>query len=237
MTPIPPSAVLFLLQAGYSAELVLPIAVDSINGLANESKRGMQRAADPRFLRLASLMRAGQLSGGLQIRVERPASGAETSVIVFGPSKDPEVAAMGREVRSLLGVRQGLQKLSVYYGGYSGRDDEIDMTTRSMLQVMLELASGSVQVPASDVAEGRAAPGRVAGGPEPASSATTIAIQSGPAAPKDAYVSVQYGGRWFWIPDTDVLSKYRFAFVMLLFSISDTGVRSNAPVVTVPASP
>ena len=38
MTPIPPSAVLFLLQSGYSAILILPIAVNSINGVANESQ-------------------------------------------------------------------------------------------------------------------------------------------------------------------------------------------------------
>jgi len=111
------------------------------------------------------------------------------------------------------------------------------MTTRSMLQVMLELAAGSVEVPASDVAEGRAAPGLVTDGAPGAADASTIPIQSGPEAPKDAYVAVRYGGRSFWIADTDVQAKLRFAFVMLLFSISDTGVRGNAPVVTVPASP
>lgn len=237
MTPIPPSAVLFLLQAGYSAELVLPIAVDSINGLSNESKRGMNRPVDPRFLRLAALMREGQLNGALQIRIDRPTEGGETAVIVFGPSKDPAMVAAGRELRSLLGVRPGLRRLRVFYGGYSGRDDEIDMTTRSMLQVMLELAAGCVQVPESDVAEGRAAPGLVTTAAQPPASAATIAIHSGPAAPSDAYVAVQYGGRWFWIADTDIQSKYRFAFVMLLFSISDTGIRAAAPVVTVPASP
>jgi len=42
--------------------------------------------------------------------------------------------------------------------------------------------------------------------------------------------------RWFWIPSTDIQSKYTFGFVMLLFSISDTGVKGTAPVVTVPAN-
>ena len=45
-------------------------------------------------------------------------------------------------------------------GGYSGKDDEIDMMTRSMLQIMLEFAA-VVQVPESDVAQGKATPGLV----------------------------------------------------------------------------
>ena len=50
------------------------------------------------------------------------------------------------------------------------------------------------------------------------------------------YVAIQYKGRWFWISDTDIRSKSIFTSVMLLFSISDVGVRSAPPVVTVPAN-
>jgi cell division ATPase FtsA len=39
MSPVPPSAVLFLLQSGYSAVVVMPLTIDSINGIANESRR------------------------------------------------------------------------------------------------------------------------------------------------------------------------------------------------------
>jgi hypothetical protein len=61
-------------------------------------------------------------------------------------------------------------------------------------------------------------------------------ILSGAAPPPDAYAAVRYKGHWFWIPDTDIRSKTIFTGVMLLFSISDVGVRSPAPVVTVPAN-
>jgi hypothetical protein len=59
---------------------------------------------------------------------------------------------------------------------------------------------------------------------------------SGDSPPSEAFVSVPYKNRWFWIADTDIRSKYTFGFVMLLFSIADTGVRGPAPVVTVPAN-
>src|SRR5271157_750481 len=159
MTPVPTSSVLFMLQSGYSAERIIPIILDSINGLNNESNR-LRRPADPKFTRLVELMREGQLAGAIQIRIERPKAGDESSVFVFGPSKDPQLAEKGRELKSLLGLKPDLRELRVNYGGYSGKDDEIDMMTRSMLQIMLEFAA-IVQVPQSDVAQGKAGPGLV----------------------------------------------------------------------------
>jgi hypothetical protein len=234
MTPIPPSAVLFLLQSGYSAKISLPLILDSINGMNNESRRGMTRAADPRFARLVELLHQLQLSGGVESRIERPKDGGETSLLVFGPNPDPETAAKSAEIHGILGLKQGIREIRVRYGGYSGRDDEIDLMTRSMLQVMLELAA-TVQVPEAEVAEGRASPGLVDTQPAGTVERPPVTILSGESAPKDAAVSVEYRGRWFWVPDTDIQSKGTLGFVMLLFSISGTGAKSGPAVVTVPA--
>jgi hypothetical protein len=152
MTPVPPSSVLFMLQSGYFADRIMPIMLDSINGLNNESNR-LRRPADPKFTRLVELMREGQLAGAIQIRIERPKEGAESSVLIFEPSKPPQLAARGREIKSLLGIKPDLRELRVNYGGYSGRDDEIDMLTRSMLQIMLEFAA-VIKVPEADVLQG-----------------------------------------------------------------------------------
>jgi hypothetical protein len=57
----------------------MPIMLDSINGLNNESNR-LKRPADPKFIRLVELMREGQLAGAIQIRLERPKDGGESSV-------------------------------------------------------------------------------------------------------------------------------------------------------------
>jgi len=46
----------------------------------------------------------------------------------------------------------------------------------------------------------------------------------------------QYDKRWFWIAGNDIQSKYTFTIIMLLFSISETGVKGAAPVVTIPAN-
>ena len=234
MTPIPPSSVLFMLQSGYAADRIMPIMLDSINGLNNESNR-LRRPADPKFTRLVDLIREGQLAGAIQIRIERPKDGAESSVLIFGPSKDPELANKGREIKSILGIKPDLRELKVNYGGYSGKDDEIDMMTRSMLQIMLEFAF-TVQVPESEVVQGKATPGLVDTPGAGALNGPPLRVLVSDTQPQDAHVAVQYDGRWFWIADTDIQSKYTFEIIMLLFSIADTGVKGSSPVVTIPAN-
>jgi len=226
--------VLFALQSGYSATRIMPIMLESINGLNNGSSR-LRRLVDPKFTRLVELIEEGQLAGAIQIRIEPSKSGAESSVLVFGPSKDPELAAKGREIKSLLGIRPDLRELKVNFGGYSGRDDEIDMMTRSMLQIMLEFAA-AVQVPQSDVEQGKATPGLIDTRAPAAPGGPPLRVLVTDAPSKDAFVAVQYHERWFWIADADIQSKYTFGIIMLLFSIADTGVKGVAPVVTIPAN-
>jgi predicted small lipoprotein YifL len=234
MTPIPPSSVLFMVQSGYSAELVMPIMLNSINGLNNASNR-LRRPADSKFIRLVELMREGQLAGAIQMRIERSKDGAESSVIIFETGKDPHLTSRSSEIKSILGIKSDLREFSVYFGGYSGKDNEIDMFTRSMLQIMLEFAA-VVQVPVSDVAQGKATPGLVATAMEGAPNGPPLRVLVAEEQPQDAYVAAQYHGKWFWIADTDIQSKYTFAVIMLLFSIADTGVKGATPVVTIPAN-
>jgi hypothetical protein len=211
----------------------MPIMLDSINGLNNESNR-LRRPADQKFTRLVELIREGQLAGAIQIRIERPKDSAESSVLIFGPSRDPQLADKGREIKSILGIRPDLRELRVNYGGYSGKDDEIDLMTRSMLQIMLEFAA-VMQVPESDVVQGKATPGLVETPGAGALNGPPLRVLVTDTQPQEAHVAVQYDGRWFWIADTDVQSKYTFGIIMLLFSIADTGVRGSAPIVTIPA--
>ena len=237
MTPIPPAAVLFLLQSGYSATLVMQIAVDSVNGIANESRRaGMTRPGDPDFARVTQLLYELQLANALQIRIERSKDNTETAVMGFPPTHvGPDIVAKTAEMRRILRLGAPNQPYQVRYGGWSGKPDEIAIVTRSMLQVMLELGI-LAQVPESDIAGGRATPGTAAPPSPVAERPPLLNIRSGASPPPESYVAVPYKGRWFWISEDDIRSKSIFTSVMLLFSISDVGVRSAPPVVTVPAN-
>jgi hypothetical protein len=235
MTPIQPSALLFMLQSGYAADLVMPIVVNSINGVNNASERGVSRPADPQFLRLVKLIRDLQLADRVQVRIERAKDGNPNAFILIQPSKDPQLAAKSKEIRAILHLNPGLNEFGVYYGGDLGKDNEISIMTRSMLQIMLELGT-LVQVPAADIAAGEATPGAVFTQSSEAQPPALLKVLSGNAPPTDAYVAVPYDGHWFWIANTDIRSKYTFGAVMLMFSISDTGLPASAPVVTVPTN-
>ena len=74
------------------------------------------------------------------------------------------------------------------------------MATRSMLQVMLELGV-LAQVPEADIAGGKATPGAGSVPSPTAERPPLLNIMSGAAPPPEAYVAIQYKGRWFWIAD------------------------------------
>jgi len=234
MTPIPPSSVLFVLQAGYSAERVMPMMISSINGLSNGSNR-LKRSAEAGFARLVKLVGEAQLADSIEFRIEKPKDGAESSLLMFPPRKDAAALARREEFAKLLGLKPDLREVKVYYGAYSGKGDSIDMKTRSMLEIMLEFAA-TVQVPETDVAGGRASPGLVDARPEENFNGPPLRVFSGPEPPKEAFVAVQYHHRWYWIADTDIQSKTTFGALLLLFSIADTGVKDTPPVVTIPAN-
>ncbi len=72
MTPVPPSAVLFMLQAGWPADIVLPITLEAINGLrARKSAGAGQRTGDSGYYRVIELFGQIQRSAAMGMRVCR----------------------------------------------------------------------------------------------------------------------------------------------------------------------
>jgi hypothetical protein len=53
--------------------------------------------------------------------------------------------------------------------------------------------------------------------------------------PENAYTAVNYKGHWFWVDDRDFKSKRAFAFLMILFSLTESGGQRELPLVTIPA--
>lgn len=97
---------------------------------------------------------------------------------------------------------------------------------------MLNLGFG-IDLPAAHAASGQALPSRARTGDEEAK--PSVHIHSGTEAPDDAYAAVPYKRYWFWIDDKDIASKRNFTFLMILFSLAETGPGTPAPVVTIPS--
>lgn len=233
MLPIPVPSILYLVQSGYPADLVLRICVDSVSGLQNSyGGAGRQQAGDPKFRELIEAVRDSQVLGGLGMKV-KSVHDRQAVVIFLRPLKDKAIVESFRKFRELLGLSATAGEFTVVYGTYPENNTEIAILSRSILQVLTDLASG-IDVPETDVAEGRVY-GLQRTPEQKRMFPPLIVVRTGPAAPGDAYVSVSYRNRWFWIDDRDKQSKQIFNFMMFVFSLTDTGAQQAAPLLTIPA--
>jgi hypothetical protein len=234
MGPIPASSILNLIQSGYPADLVFRVLVQSINGVRNRfGGAAAARSADPDFYSLIEKMRRLQASGVIGLRIQK-VNEAETTVIVFSGKADEKIEADVAEIKKILGLDPGAREFKVVYGMVQANDKEIAILSRSMLQVLSDLAS-YIEAPEIDVTEKRVNPGlkdELAGG---VPVAPLVRIYSSSHGPDDAFVAVPYNKHWFWIDNKDLPSKQIFSFLMFVFTLVETGGKEGAPVVTIPA--
>jgi hypothetical protein len=235
MTPLSPESVFFTIQSGWPADGVLFASVASLNGLKNQdSSIAGVTPPDPDFLRVLQLLRKIQLSGAVTMRIKQEAQQPQTAILVFrSQNVSPETLAAIHELRQLLRLDPDAGELKLVFAGASVSDKEIAVITRSMMQQMATMAS-QVEVPPEDVTQGRATPGWEAVANN-TNAVRLIQIKCSKAKPADAFVTVDYRNHWFWIDDRDLKSKRVFSFMMMLFTLADTGEKESLPLITIPA--
>ena len=104
-----------------------------------------------------------------------------------------------------------------------------------MAEILLEVGRRD-RMPADHVAQGRTAASTREAGPEDPRDRPFVRIRSSASPPADNYAAVRYRGTWYWIDDDDIASKRIFSFLLIFFSLAETGVTPQAPVLTVPAN-
>ncbi len=234
MTPIPPAALLSLIQAGNPVDLVLRLTVNVVNGIHNRFGGDLRaRPAEPEFFLLLERLRRIQLSGGIGMRVRRT-DREEATVLTFRQKVDPPIEADILAVRQMLGLDPSAGELRVVYGSVAANDKELAILSRSILEILVDLSS-FITVPETHVAEHRVGP---TAEPEVGPSGPIrplIRIASSQERPADAFVAVPYRDYWFWIDDRDIPSKRLFSFMFFIFTLVETGGKENLPVITIPA--
>ena len=134
----------------------------------------------------------------------------------------------------MLGLDPNAREFRIIYGMIASNNKEIAILSRSVFQVISNLAA-SIEVPEAHVAEKRVNPSSLEKTADGSPIPSMIRVQSSSEKPGDAFVAVPYHDHWFWIDGKDLRSKGLFSFLMFILNLVDTGVKEWAPVVTIPA--
>ena len=236
MTAIPQTTIFQLCQSGWAMDQLLECCVQWVNGIPNVSISGIRdshRPVDPRFRRVATLLRTLQDAGLLVFAVEAAPEGGNAIYLRAAP--DPRgMEEERRQLREILGYSSEIVAgLKLVVAPFRVGPDELAMQTRSLLGVMWALSRG-VAVPEEHVKRGWTDDYRDQNESE-AEQTRWLQVGCSVLPRADAFVQVWYKGHWFFIDESDVSSKRTFALLDYLFSLQQTEKAQDLPVVTVPA--
>ena len=234
ITPIDPKNIFFMIQAGYSADFLLGLTVEGLNGVRNRSTGGgVVREADAEFVRALDLLRQVQAAGAFGMRVEEDKAKGSTGVVFFRRDDVPaEIVEKAAEIRRLLKLPAQGQKFTLAYSPVREAENELSVNSRSMLQIMTAFSS-YLDVPEGHLKDHSAVPAFEKAAP--GSRVDVVRIYSGKAKPAHAFAAVHYRDYWFWIDDGDVPTKRALTAVMFFFTLAETGDTGKLPLVTIPA--
>ncbi len=230
LTPIPPSAIFFLIQSGKSVDNVLYLCVQSINGINNHYD-GPQRSIpiNPDFTEVLTRLSRMQKSGMVGMRIQMVENNPNT-VFFFPKGASAEIEQDVSWLKKKLGLNPQVSEFKVVYASVP-EPNEIAIMSRSVSEVLVQIAA-SIEIPEDDLKQNRAY--AVTKTDNPLAERLSVHIRSGKEKPTDAFVSILYRGKWFWIDDTDFRSKQIFSSLMILLSLMESDKGANQPLITVP---
>ncbi len=228
MKPITPATILFLVEAGWSADSVLRLTLDSVNGHRNFSALSWRKSeTESQFEQFVEVFKTLQNVGALGIRISKGEGGAyATQISIQSNNLDEEQLAQLALFKSNLDLIPDSERFNVVYGHQSKQKQDINILTRSLLQILLEQSAG-VDIPQSDI-------DRVLKvNKDNLVNAPMLQIKSGDSQPNSAFIKVFYRGHWFWVEDTDLRSKIIFGYLILLSNLAEGGGQHLQPVISI----
>ena len=236
MMPIPPSVILNLIQAGTPVDEIFRISVQSVNGIDNRRVgRLFVRRANPEFYALLPYLERLQSSGDIGMRVQPADKGEAKLKMIFRPKTAAAEENALRNAAKILGLDPAAREFQVIYGTVAANDREIALLTRSILEILTDMAS-YINVPEAHVAERRVRPTPEDDMGPRGPILPLMRIASSAECPADAFVSVPYLGYCFSIDNRDLPSKQTFSSIMFLFTFVETGSKEAAPILTIPTT-
>jgi hypothetical protein len=239
VSPIPLAVVFGLMQSGWSPQRVFNLCIESINDLDNASSAsGPTPTTKPvyePFSEAVNLIENLYKQKCLLIgtRFDHP----KEWVVQFTDSNHPGV----QELKSILGLDPNQSEFHLSSNALDKRDTILTIRTRSMIEVLFYL-SHAVDVPFHDIETGLVTETKDENGAvfhwNQHLSGKWIAIHcaEAKARPENAFVSIFYRGKWFYIADNDLNSKSTFLFISYLFNLQAGDSMAVVPTLSLSAN-
>jgi hypothetical protein len=239
LTPVELRILLLLYHSGWAIDRILKVFVQKLGPLPNAPRAsGPTPALAPRyqeFFRACELLRGlweeGLIDLGYTVRGEDP-------VVVVRIDATAADSAQVAELSRLLGLAAPTTTLLLSPTIRPGDPTLIPVVPRSLLAAMYYTSQG-VEVPASDVRDGRVTLTRDIGG-QPFDwrriTGNILRVHHARRRPGDAFLSVGYRGRWWYIDDGDLDSKSTFSFLRQALEMLSGEVKQTGPLLTLPIS-
>jgi hypothetical protein len=231
LTPIPPSELFAMLATRAPAALTLGLGVQSINGLRNwtADARGTTRV-EAAFVEVLQLLEELRDEGIVGFGFEAEGDHRTAHLLLEEEGDQPRDERATR-LLELLDLDPDRASFPIRFGFGSGRPGEIRIYTRSLLEILGNLAA-QVEVPGADVEAGRTYPTERS--PAELSLLPNLSVTSSELKPFGAFVAIEYRGTWYWIDDGNYRAKRVFSVLLLLLNLVDKSGAVQLPVITIP---
>lgn len=234
MSPMPLRNVALGIETGVSANFLLNLGVRSINGLNNETLTPQEhQPSAAAFRRVVEIIGQLQVANAVHVRIDAPRKDREERPLLLlgGLKPSAGVTALVKELQALLDLDPAVSEYELVGSPPAqGNRRQIVLQTYSMMQIMAHVAA-RVELPPEDVASRRAV-GNLAtpsGGVLP-----EVAVRCGEVKPSQAFASIKFNDRWFWVDERDLATKRVFSFILLAFTLMEDS-RSSPPLqMTIP---
>ena len=235
LEPIAPADVYALIGGGTPPDIVLGLLLGQINGVRNTLiERVGTTTADDRFQSILDLAAKLYVAGAIHVRIEGTGKDRKVLLVLPAATSTSAIATELARFRTLLGLDPKRSEFPIVYASASGAPDAINVLTRSISEIIRDLAS-LIEIPPEDVATGRTYATFTADEVDLKRVRIRARVDVIPPILQDTYVTAFYRGRWFWIEDTDFRSKQVFSFVIELLQLAQRTTAPSLPVITIPS--
>ena len=227
LTPLPPTAVFFLVQSGWSVDLALRGTTNAINMHSNSIASPRQKHyASPEYDTLLAALQRVQNANSLGLKVEK--EGDLHTIDLFFPQTPPNDSVRNdiARIKRILHVRPDLNSFPIVYGLIQDSDNEVIVQTRSIMEILADL-SYHIDVPDEHINEG------VTGTTFVPKDGPGFQIKSSKNKPDHALVAINTRDYWFYIDDRDLKSKTIFAFFQIVMSLTENSQSVVSPLISI----